>query len=187
MLHAELVIGCDRCDVDVPSAKKVTLDASACPVVETILEEAVSHCSGEYVLRLDDDETLSLAMFGYLASGDWVNHQAIAFPRAHLWQNESLMLTGSQWWPDVQMRLSLKKHAIRKVVHEGPPMIDSVVGASLLHHIWLVRTREERLDACRRYHAAAGQQMPENPTVWPTDLGQELGVAKVQDGRVTQI
>jgi hypothetical protein len=184
LLRAELVIGCDRCDVDVPDAKKVHLDASSCPVVETILEEAVSHCSGEYVLRLDDDETVSLAMAGYLMAGDWQKHEAIGFPRAHLWVNESIMLTDAHWWPDVQMRLSLKKHAVRKFVHEGAPRLDVVVGGALLHHLWLVRTREERLETCRRYHAAANQAMPENPTVWPTDHGHELAVAYVNDGRV---
>ncbi len=184
LLRAELVIGCDRCDVNVPKAKKVRLDASSCPVVETVLEEAVSHCSGEYVLRLDDDETVSLAMAGYLLAGDWKNYEAIGFPRAHLWINESLMLTDEHWWPDIQMRLSLKRHAVRRVVHEGPPKLDVVVGAALLHHLWLVRTRDERLETCRRYHDAANQQMPENPTVWPTDHGHELKVAKVNDGQV---
>jgi hypothetical protein len=76
-LHAEFVIGCDRCEVRLGGAKVVPLDASACPMIETVLEQAVAACEGDWILRLDDDETVSWAMLGYLLSCDYTKREAI--------------------------------------------------------------------------------------------------------------
>jgi len=179
-LHAEFVIGCDRCEVRLGGAKVVPLDASACPMIETVLEQAVAACEGDWILRLDDDETVSWAMLGYLLSCDYTKREAIAFPRANLWGHEGDHLTDAEFWPDVQMRFSKRQYAIRRTIHEGAQKIDAVAPAMLLHHAFLIRGREGRREVARRYCEIQG--VPPHDRYWPPDYMTSLNTSPVGDG-----
>lgn len=179
-LGAEFVLGCDRCEVHMPSVKVVQLDASACPMIEAVLEQAVDACDGDWILRLDDDETVSWAMLGYLLSCDHTRYEAIGFPRANLWGDEAHLLVDSEFWPDVQMRFSKRQYAVRRTLHEGPAKCDAIAPAMILHHNLLVRGREGRREVARRYCEIQG--VPMQDRYWPPDYMTKLDVAPVGDG-----
>jgi hypothetical protein len=169
-LGAEFVVGADRAPhVQALGGKVVPVDCSSCPAVETVLEEAVAVCSGDWILRLDDDESVSLAMLYWMMTFDFSRGEAVAFPRAHLWGDEATAMTNPGYWPDWQMRLSLRKWAVRKVLHEPAARIDIVAPACLLHHVYLVRDRAARKECAERYCKIQGVPMPDPPTYWPSD------------------
>lgn len=168
-LRAELVIARDRCDIVVAGAKTIDVDCSVCPTCETVLEESVAACSGDWILRLDDDETVSLAMLGCLLAADLSGYEAVGFPRAHLWGDERTMLTNPDYWPDTQMRFSKREWAVRRTLHEGAPRMDCVAPGCLLHHVYLVRDREARRETAERYCRIQGVPMPDPPRYWPSD------------------
>lgn len=180
-LRAELVVARDRCDVVVDGARTIDVDCSACPMIETVLEEAVAACRGDWILRLDDDETVSFAMLGCLLAADLSKCEAVGFPRAHLWGDERTMLTNAEYWPDVQMRFSKRQWAVRRTLHEGPPRMDAVAPACILHHVYLVRDREARRECAERYCRIQGVPMPDPPRYWPSDY-LELELEPVNDG-----
>jgi hypothetical protein len=185
ILKAEYVVAADRApQVDAHGGKVVAVDASSCPVIETVLEEAVAACSGDWILRLDDDETVSLAMLHCLLRFDFSDFEAVAFPRAHLWGSEQQALTNADYWPDVQMRLSRRHLAVRRVVHEAPPKIDCFVPACILHHVYLVRDRDARKECAERYCRIQGVPMPDPPRYWPSDY-LDITTSPVFDGALT--
>ena len=176
LLRAEYVIGCDRCNIECSTAKIVRLDASSCPTVETVLEEAVGACSGDWILRMDDDETLSLAMLGYMLAEDWSKLECIAFPRAHLYVDEHHAIADPQWWPDWTMRLSPREYAVRHKLHEPAKKVTHLARAMMLHHNLLVRGREGRREVAERYCQILGTEMddsywPESPKVFEVGDG----------------
>ena len=180
-LRAEYVVCVDGgADVDSFGGKVVQVDCSSCPTVETVLEEAVAACSGDWILRLDDDETVSLAMLYFLANFTF-GSEAVAFPRAHLWGDERTAIVNQEYWPDWQMRFSLREYAVRKVLHEPPPKCDLLAPACLLHHVYLVRSKEERKECAERYCKILGHDFPEKPTYWPSDY-LDVKTAPVLDG-----
>ncbi len=90
--------------------------------IESVLDEAVSFCDTDYILRLDDDERLSPGLVDWLASGAWANADHWKFNRAHLWPTPECRLDHPQLWPDHQTRLSTKeKSGGRGVIHAGSP------------------------------------------------------------------
>ena len=180
-LRAEFVVARDRCDIVVDGAKVIDVDCSSCPTCETVLEEAVAACSGDWILRLDDDETVSFAMLGCLLAADLAKYEAVGFPRAHLWGDEQTMLTNADYWPDVQMRFSKREWAVRHTLHEPPARLDAGVPGCLLHHVYLVRDREARRETAERYCRIQGVPMPDPPRYWPSDYLQ-LSTRPVGDG-----
>ena len=184
LLQAELVIARDRCDIAVAGAKVIDVNCSACPMIETVLEEAVAACEGEWILRLDDDETVSFAMLGCLLAADLTRYEAVGFPRAHLWGDEHTAITNPDFWPDVQMRYSKRQWAVRKTLHEGPARVDAVAPGCLLHHVYLVRDREARKECAERYCRIQGVPMPDPPRYWPSDY-LDVSTAPIFDGATT--
>ncbi len=125
--------------------------------IESILDDAVARCTGEYILRLDDDELPSEAMVRWLANESYTQHDHWWFPRAHLWPDTQSMLLTPQLWPDGQTRLSIKeksggRHHIHAMSPFGP---GECAGVMIHHHKFLVRSREEREETARRWHGGA--------------------------------
>lgn len=151
ILSAEFVVAYDRvsqpaCDAD----RYVAVESSG--AIEDVLVQAHSACSGEYVLRLDDDETLSpqailaLAEWGGLES----DSRVYAFPRANLWGDQWHGMSSGSLFPDFQVRLMPRDHERRTRVHEGL-IPDAIFPGMILHHKFLIKSREERLAIAARY------------------------------------
>lgn len=123
--------------------------------IESILDEAISYCNGQYILRIDDDESISPSMFNWLLNGYYVLHDHWKFARAHLWQDEQHYITSLPLWQDHQTRLSIKsKSGSRYGIHAGSPYGGGTLApAPIYHHKFLVKSREERQAIVDRYES----------------------------------
>ena len=151
-LSAELVIGLDRCTArDLRADKFVNLSSGG--YIESVLDEAIAACSGEWILRLDDDEAVSLALAEWLWRREYVGGDIFAFRRMHLWGDEEHFITNDPLWPDVQTRLAKKgKSGGRHSIHIGSPYgTGKIIAAPIMHHKFLVRSPEERQVIADRY------------------------------------
>lgn len=153
------------------------------PSLEPVLDEALSLCHGDYVLRLDDDERCSvemirwLAMFGYEESDHW------SFPRRHMWPDADHFIVEDRLYPDYQTRLSVRaKAGGRHVLHAGSPFGPGMIASvSIEHFKFLVRSYAQRLELARRYDSfhnglGTGAMLPFN---LPEDAYEEVSVRPV--------
>lgn len=115
--------------------------------IESVLDRAVMECQGEYVLRLDDDETLSADLATWIVSGRWQDAMNWQFRRAWLWPDERHCIGSAPHWPDWQTRLSVRQMAGgRTHAHAGSPYGPGsmcVIGA-IKHHKLLFWSMPER-------------------------------------------
>lgn len=123
--------------------------------VESVLEDGLTFCERDYVLRLDDDECCSRAMERWIVNGAYRTANHWKFPRAHLWNDNQHMLVTPHLWPDHQTRLSARKFAGgRSTIHAGSPHGGGIEAPCIIeHHKFLVKTIEERREIVRRYDA----------------------------------
>ena len=124
--------------------------------LESVLDIAVSHCSGDYVFRMDDDESFSQSLIRWLIEKQYARADHWAFPRAHLWQDGTHYITNAPLWPDVQTRLSLKEMSgNRKEIHSGSPFGTGHTAhlCPILHHKFLIRSYEEREKIAEKYES----------------------------------
>jgi hypothetical protein len=131
--------------------------------IESVLDEAVAECPPGWILRLDDDERVSHAMYEWLLEREYRMSDHWAFPRANLWPNEHMRLAGSAdgypeggtLWPDLQTRLSSKeKSGGRTRIHVGSPYgTGAVAPVAIEHYKFLRRSFEERTRQARRYES----------------------------------
>lgn len=156
-IDAELVIAVDG-GGEIPLQeewfdKRVDLQSNGC--IESVLDRAVAECSGEYVLRLDDDERESPDMFKWLSEGRYREADHWAFPRMHLWPDPKHYIVSEPLWPDLQTRLSVKaKAAGRTAVHQGSPFgTGRVAGVAIQHWKFLLRDLAEREALVEHYES----------------------------------
>jgi hypothetical protein len=131
--------------------------------VESVLDDALALCQGDYVLRLDDDERCSAGMRRWLVNGGYLSARHWRFARAHLWRDTRHVLVTPHLWPDVQTRLSLRNMAGgRSAIHSGSPHGGGTdAPCSIEHHKFLVKSLEERREIIARYDSiqpGAGSQ-----------------------------
>ena len=114
--------------------------------IESALDQAIERCDDGYVLRVDDDETLSLALLEWLRAGKYLTADHWAFPRRNLWPDAQRYIANPPLWPDLQTRLSVKaKAGGRAGVHDGSPHgTGEVCPHPIDHHKFVARTRVER-------------------------------------------
>jgi hypothetical protein len=156
ILDAPFVLACDRCDPPpFPTADK-TLLVECKTTIEDVLAEVHLQCETPWVLRLDDDETLTAHAIEWLSRwirvDDQASAKAIAFPRANLWGSHKTRLDEEGLWPDFQVRLIRREFETRDTLHQGLG-VDLVSPAAILHHKFLVKGREERESIADRYEA----------------------------------
>jgi hypothetical protein len=114
--------------------------------IESVLDEAIEHTNGKYILRIDDDESISAPMLDWLAGRKYESFDNWTFPRAHLWGDEKSYIVNSPLWPDYQTRLSARdKSGNRLAIHAPSPYgIGEIAPCPILHHKFLVRDYEDR-------------------------------------------
>lgn len=154
-LGAELVIGIDR--ESAPKAIEALADVAvrvkSKGYVESVLDEVLKHCTGDYILRLDDDETISVALLDWLAAEWYEAGEVFAFVRPYFWGDERHFLPALL--PDYQTRLSTKaKAGGRNEIHVGSPYgTGQLVPFPIEHHKFLVKSRAEREAIAARYES----------------------------------
>lgn len=153
MLSAEFVVAHDRCGPPPCDADRY-LPVQSSGAIEDVLVQAHAACSGDYVLRLDDDETLSPQ--AVLSLAEWRSQasdsRAYALPRANLWGDQWHAIKSGHLFPDFQVRLMPRGREQRTRVHEGLAA-DALLPGMILHHKFLLKTREERRAIAARYEA----------------------------------
>lgn len=152
-LDAEFVISANP-DAEWPSdIGDVRLTFESPGYIEPLLDRALPECSGEYVLRLDDDERVSPQMASWLERGEYREADHWAFPRLNLWEDKTHYLANAPLWPDLQTRLSVKaKAGSRPEMHQGSPFgTGQFSGMPIEHHKFLVKDRAEREQGLEHY------------------------------------
>lgn len=156
---AEFVLGLDRVgakDAEFyrETANK-TLELCADKLQEDVLDQAVAACSGDWVLRLDDDELVSEALEVWLSKKRYETGNLFAFPRIYLYPDDQHYLTNPGMYPDLQTRLGRKSLMFGvNYVHAGNPNgTGTVIPYAIEHHNLLVKTRAEREAILARYES----------------------------------
>lgn len=121
--------------------------------IESVLDEAVTQCDGEYILRLDDDERCTPEMQAWLSVESYLEHDHWKFARYNLWKDANHYLTHPQLWPDHQTRLSTReKSSGRTTVHAGSPHGGGELApVGMEHHKFIVKSYQERRSIAKRY------------------------------------
>ncbi len=121
--------------------------------IEGVLDEALSHCTGRYVLRLDDDEQCSIEMMNWLVKRRYRAADHWKFPR--VWLTRCGRMATAPWWPDDQTRLSVKSKAGGlRGIHSGSPFGGGRLAPVAIEHYTLAEeTLEQRRARVARYEA----------------------------------
>ncbi len=157
---AELLVAVDR--QDNIQAVQSTLRALSTRIVfahsrgyvESALDLAVVECTGDYILRLDDDESVSIGLADWLIHHEYESREHWCFPRAWLWPDAYHFLTARPHWPDFQTRLSVARMAGGRCrPHEGSPYGsgEACLAGAIEHHKLLLWSAEERIAQVEEY------------------------------------
>lgn len=155
-LSAEFVLGLDREKAQKSRIRHYAtkaLDLTADKLQEDVLDQAIAACSGEWILRLDDDEKVSNALLTWLITGAYKQGNLYAFPRIYMYPDADHFIANEGMWPDLQTRLG-KKELMEgyTYVHAGNPNgTGVVVPYAIEHHKLLVRDFRERQKIGERY------------------------------------
>jgi hypothetical protein len=178
-LGAELVLGCDSFAAQSYAHE---LAERICPVramtvqgrfIEEMLNPVLSLCTGDYILRLDDDERVPLEMKSWLAPERIRQHDSWFFPRFHVWPTRDQVITSQPFFPDFQGRLTTKDKSFRpETLHAGQPHEAYRAPVAFEHHTFLVKTKEERRAIAAGYESVLiGKPFPveQVDVVFPED------------------
>jgi hypothetical protein len=123
--------------------------------IESVLDQAVHVCSGDFILRLDDDESCSGSLVQWLSDKAYLHADHWKFPRMHLWPDEQHYITNMPLWPDHQTRLSVRaKSGGRHTIHAGSPFGGGEeCPYPIRHHKFIVKTPAQRRAIAARYDA----------------------------------
>ncbi len=189
-LGAQLVLACDGEDAIARLGTFMATDAAVLVrsqgYLESVLDQAIEACTGDYILRIDDDERCSPAMVRWLRDERYLAADHWKFSRAHLWRDTGHLILSNQLWPDLQTRLSMAaKAGGRRSIHAGSPFGGGELAPVILeHHKFLVKTKHEREAIARAYDrvatgAGTGGMLPFS---LPEAAYDELTLAPIGDG-----
>ncbi len=154
--------------------------------VESVLEIGVKACSGDYILRLDDDEQVTPAMAEWLYGRVYEGVDHWKFATANMW-TLTHFIHMPPVWPDHHTRLSVKaKAGGRHTPHCGSPFGGGELAPVIFeHHKFVIKSFEQRKKIAATYDAyAAGYGTADNmrPFSLPETCYDELVLAPVGDG-----
>ena len=154
---------------------------------ECVLDEAVRACSGDYILRLDDDEKVSPALESWLMTKQYETGNLFAFPRVYMYPDTKHVLCNEGIFPDLQTRLG-KKELMFGVnhIHAGNPNGTGVIiNKAIEHHKLIIKTLDERREIKERYDAirpGAGSDPHFAQFNTPEEVFSQLEVREYKDG-----
>lgn len=124
--------------------------------VEEMLDPVIAACTGDYILRLDDDEKCSAGLILWLKRGEMIHRDSWFFSRCHLWPDAQHCLSRHPYFPDFQVRLSVKRQARRPVKLHAAHAYTAYRAPALCyieHHVFITKTREERQVITAKYES----------------------------------
>lgn len=152
-LRAEFVVGYDTYygHHNLARAHKysdVTAMVKSKGYIESVLQSVMESAAGTWILRLDDDEMASPAMWEWLKSREYTKQgtQIWSFPEAALWPTTMTFITNRRLWPDYHPRLVTWRYTKwDDRVHAGAPYgLGGIAPVAILHHKYLVKSLDER-------------------------------------------
>lgn len=183
-IGAEVVFALDApiSEAAVPPCDKAVMVRSK-GYIESVLTHAIEACSGDYILRLDDDERCSAAMAKWLKAGAWRSKPAWAFATAGLWGDARHVLVMPELWPQYHVRLTTAALAGGQTrIHQRHPVSDPAIAPAVIeHHKFLVKSLDQRQAIAERYDAirqGAGKRCHSVPEL----AYRELVLAPLGDG-----
>jgi len=195
-IGVEYLIGLDMfANIEIDLMKIGTCRMVPCTssgAIEHVLADVSQKAHSDWILRIDDDESMSAAMEDWIKQGDWLTdtHTHYSFPTAWLWGDESHYIVNDRMYPDIHMRLV--KHNLMGDWPRQPHAIierdaKHVVPAMLLHHKFLVKNYSERQTVAARYDYLSdglGSNEVYKRYNLPEDVFDPIKTAFVGDGKV---
>ena len=137
-------------------------------IFEELIDPVLDRCTGDYVLRIDDDERVSAQLAHWIRSGAYLEHDSWFFSRYHLWPDDQHVIVQPPYFPDFQQRLTTRAKAYRPhTLHAASPYPAWRAPTYLEHHCYIIEGRDERRRTIAKYEALKlGQPFnPEDITV----------------------
>jgi len=120
-----------------------------------VSDTAVNSCTGDYLLRLDDDEVVSDALEDWLYVRGYESGELYSFPRVYMIRDKQHVLMNEGMYPDLQTRLGKREKMLGiNHIHAGNPNgPGQVIPFAIEHHKLLVKSYEQRKAIADRYEA----------------------------------
>lgn len=154
-LSAELVFGAhgtDARDTLFTSKYDCAIKQVEGRYLEEMLAPALAACTGDYVLRLDDDEWVPPSMLRWLQSDEYLIHDSWFFARYHMWPDREHVVTSHPFFPDFQQRLTTRFKAGRpSKIHAASPWPAYRAPVNFEHHTFIVKSYAERQAITAKY------------------------------------
>lgn len=192
VLGCEFVIGCDGLAARLApychlADIEINLPAHDIPLQECVSDIAVNSCSGDYILRLDDDEVVSRSLEQWLLEKKYEGGTLFAFPRVYMYPDTKHILCNEGIFPDLQTRLGLKHNMLGvNHIHAGNPHgTGDVIPYAIEHHSLIVKTYQRRQEIADRYEGikpGAGRSNTYGRYLIPEDIYENLETREYTDG-----
>ncbi len=159
-LGAELVLDLNREKKDTSPFRGIAdkeIETKPDTLQDLVLDMAINECSGDYILRMDNDESVSPAMADWLATGEYTSGRLFTFPRVYFWGDTDHYLNNPGMFPDLQTRLGLK-HLMTgcNFIHAGNPNgPGQTVMCAIEHHNLLVKDLAKRREIAALYESVS--------------------------------
>lgn len=156
--------------------------------IESVLTETIQQVKTKYVLRLDDDERVSVSLINWLCARLYQESDLFTFPRCNMW-NDWQFITDDPLFPDLQTRLMIKDYALgwrADTIHEGCPNgTGKIVPQALIHDKFVVKSYQERFEIAEFYEVireGGGMGFTYKPFQLPEDVYKEAHLHPLNDG-----
>ena len=191
-LGAELVIGYDTRKgvanmMRAHEYSDLTVIVKSDGYLESILQDVIDSATGTWILRLDDDEMVTPAMWQWLKDRKYQDgeSQIWSFPEATLWPTTMSFISSYPFWPDSHPRLQTWRFAIwDKTPHggakHGPGLVAPV---AIAHHKLLIKTIEERRAIWEHRDKGKVRDEVHAEMCVPEDNFEELTIHPLGDGQ----
>jgi hypothetical protein len=193
-LHCEFIVGLDNFEnmrtldaIHWIGHKIIHLPPHEVKLQECVLDEAIKACSGDYILRLDDDEKVSRSLEMWLMNKDYESGNLFSFPRVYMYPDTKHILCNEGMFPDLQTRLGRKELMFGvNSIHAGNPNgCGAIINKAIEHHKLIIKTLDERQEIKQRYDAirpGAGSSRGYAMFNTPEEVFEQLEVREYSDG-----
>ncbi len=195
-LEAEFVVGFDTRygPANMGLAQKyadTTVLVKSKGYLESVLQDVIDSCTGTWILRLDDDEMASPAMWDWLKNKKYINGetQIWGFPEATLWPSTMSFITTHPFWPDSHPRLQTWKYAKwDRTPHSGAKYGPGLMApVAIAHHKLLIKPIEERRKIWEQRDKGKVRDEIHASMCVPEDNFDELTIHPFGDGRFDDV
>jgi hypothetical protein len=155
--------------------------------IESFLPVGYDMCHTTYVLRLDDDESLSDGLKDWLHKREYWASPKWRIATMALYPNKRSFIRNKPLWPDPHLRLTTWRYHPKTTEVHGALEFGPMAPHALLHWKYINKTKSERLKLAEHYDsisegAGTGEHMP---FTLPEDYYPEgVLVSPVEDGSI---